>query len=53
MVREYDPKYPMEPPANYDPENPYADRVAFLEMKYYLVRRKFIEIEKVKVNFLK
>jgi len=49
MPREHDFKIPEGPPANYDPENPYADRLAFLEMKEYLVRRKMVEMEKVKV----
>lgn len=50
MKREHDFKIPEGPPKNYDPENPYADRLAFLEMKEYLVRRKMVEIEKVKVS---
>ena len=50
MPREHDFKIPEGPPKNYDPENPYADRIAFLEMKEYLVRRKMVEMEKVKVR---
>ena len=50
MPREHNFKIPEGPPKNYDPENPYADRLAFLEMKEYLVRRKMVEIEKVKVR---
>lgn len=49
MPKEWDPKYPDGPPANYDPENPYKDRWALVEMREYRTRRKAIEMEKAKL----
>lgn len=37
------------PPDDFDPEHPYKDPVAMLEMREYLVREKWIEIEKAKI----
>lgn len=37
------------PPDDFDPENPYKDPVAMLEMREYLVREKWIDIEKAKI----
>ncbi|KAK8945728.1 NADH dehydrogenase [ubiquinone] 1 beta subcomplex subunit 10-B [Platanthera guangdongensis] len=37
------------PPDNFDPNNPYADPVAMLEHREYLVREKWIQIETAKI----
>ncbi|OIW16010.1 hypothetical protein TanjilG_04545 [Lupinus angustifolius] len=37
------------PPDNFDPEHPYKDPVAMLEMREYIVREKWIQIEKAKI----
>ncbi|TYJ98989.1 NADH dehydrogenase (ubiquinone) 1 beta subcomplex subunit 10-B [Cucumis melo var. makuwa] len=37
------------PPDDFDPENPYKDPVAMLEMREYIVREKWIDIEKAKI----
>ncbi|KAK4395740.1 UNVERIFIED_CONTAM: NADH dehydrogenase [ubiquinone] 1 beta subcomplex subunit-A [Sesamum angustifolium] len=37
------------PPDDFDPENPYKDPVAMLEMREHLVREKWIDIEKAKI----
>lgn len=50
MAKEWDPKYPDGPPANYDPENPYKDRWALVEMREYRTRRRTVEMEKAKVG---
>lgn len=36
-------------PDDFDPENPYKDPVAMLEMREHLVREKWIDIEKAKI----
>ena len=40
------PAYPDAPPANYNPENPYADPVALIKQREYEVREKYVAIEK-------
>jgi hypothetical protein len=37
-------------PANYDPENPRADGVAYIEHRQHTVREKFIKVETAKVR---
>ncbi|KAL2462858.1 NADH dehydrogenase [ubiquinone] 1 beta subcomplex subunit 10-B [Forsythia ovata] len=37
------------PPDDFDPDNPYKDPVAMLEMREHLVREKWIDIEKAKI----
>ncbi|KAH0455995.1 hypothetical protein IEQ34_013902 [Dendrobium chrysotoxum] len=37
------------PPDDFDPNNPYADPVAMLEYREYLVREKWIQIETAKI----
>ncbi|PON43363.1 NADH dehydrogenase [ubiquinone] 1 beta subcomplex subunit 10-A [Parasponia andersonii] len=37
------------PPDDFDPENPYKDPVAMLEMREHIVREKWIAIEKAKI----
>ncbi|CAA3012984.1 Hypothetical predicted protein [Olea europaea subsp. europaea] len=36
-------------PDDFDPDNPYKDPVAMLEMREHLVREKWIDIEKAKI----
>ncbi|CAI9113580.1 OLC1v1014208C1 [Oldenlandia corymbosa var. corymbosa] len=36
-------------PDDFDPENPYKDPVAMLEMREHIVREKWIQIEKAKI----
>ncbi|XP_058104000.1 NADH dehydrogenase [ubiquinone] 1 beta subcomplex subunit 10-B-like [Magnolia sinica] len=38
-----------ESPPDFDPSNPYGDPVAMLEYREYLVREKWIDIEKAKI----
>ena len=52
MPKEWDPKYPDGPPANYDPENPYKDRWGAGRNARISNRRKAIEMEKAKVCVL-
>ncbi|GMH37345.1 hypothetical protein BSKO_05218 [Bryopsis sp. KO-2023] len=49
MSQDWDPKFPEGPPANYDPERPFADKEAMIEMREYVVRRKAIDMEKAKI----
>nr|POE93703.1 nadh dehydrogenase [ubiquinone] 1 beta subcomplex subunit 10-b [Quercus suber] len=42
-------EFDESPPDDFDPSNPYKDPVAMLEMREYLVREKWIEIEKAKI----
>lgn len=42
-------KYSDEPP-QVNPDNPYEDPVALIDLREWTVRRKFIEIEKAKVS---
>ncbi|CAM6117732.1 unnamed protein product [Calypogeia fissa] len=41
-------KFDQTPPDDFDKENPYADPVAMLEYREYLVREKLIAIEMAK-----
>lgn len=50
MSTDWDPKFPDGPPPNYDPKNPFGDRVALIEMREYGVRKKVVDIEKAKVT---
>lgn len=38
------------PPENFDPENPYADPVAALKQRDFVVREKMVEVAKCTVN---
>uniref|UniRef100_B8LPH6 NADH dehydrogenase [ubiquinone] 1 beta subcomplex subunit 10-B n=1 Tax=Picea sitchensis TaxID=3332 RepID=B8LPH6_PICSI len=49
MVFKGEVEYDEGPPDNFDPQNPYADPVAFLEYREYLVREKWIGIETAKI----
>lgn len=40
---------PHEKPDNFDPEHPYKDPIANHEMREYLIREKWIGIEKAKI----
>ncbi|RYR07640.1 hypothetical protein Ahy_B05g075036 isoform A [Arachis hypogaea] len=42
-------EFDESPPDDFDPENPYKDPVAFLEMREHIVREKWIQIEKAKI----
>jgi NADH dehydrogenase (ubiquinone) 1 beta subcomplex subunit 10 len=42
-------EYDEGPPDNFDPQNPYADSVAFLGYGEYLVREEWIGIETAKI----
>lgn len=44
------PKFDQEaPPDDFDPARPYADPVAMLEQREYVVREKLIQVEKAKI----
>ncbi|XP_031474447.1 NADH dehydrogenase [ubiquinone] 1 beta subcomplex subunit 10-A-like [Nymphaea colorata] len=49
MVRKGGVKFDEGPPDGFDPNDPYADPVALLEQREYLVREKWIDIEKAKI----
>ncbi|KAG9448943.1 hypothetical protein H6P81_008908 [Aristolochia fimbriata] len=49
MVRKAEVQFDDGPPDDFDPNNPYADPVAMLEYREYLVREKWIDIEKAKI----
>ncbi|MCO5578773.1 hypothetical protein L7F22_032619 [Adiantum nelumboides] len=42
-------KFDEEPPEDFDPADPYKDPVAFLEMREFVVREKWIAIERAKI----
>ncbi|KAL2635439.1 hypothetical protein R1flu_006918 [Riccia fluitans] len=42
-------KFDQSPPEDFDPAKPYADPVAMLEQREYIVREKLIAIEMAKV----
>ena len=42
-------EFDRSPPDDFDPEQPYKDPVAFLEMREHIVREKWIQIEKAKI----
>ena len=44
-------KFPNDPPERFNPDDPYADPVALLEYREWVMRRKNIDIEKAKVTF--
>lgn len=52
MSKDWDPKFPDGPPADFDPNNPFKDRLALIEMREYGVRKKAVEIEKAKVPMM-
>ncbi|KAJ7547078.1 hypothetical protein O6H91_08G068000 [Diphasiastrum complanatum] len=43
------PKFEETPPDDFDPEHPYKDPVAMLEMREHLVREKWVRIEMAKI----
>ena len=49
MVRKKGVVFDEGPPDDFDPENPYKDPVAMLEMREHLVREKWIHIETAKI----
>ncbi|KAF9592597.1 hypothetical protein IFM89_016207 [Coptis chinensis] len=49
MVRKKEVEFDEGPPDDFDPKNPYKDPVAMLEMREYLVREKWIQIETCKI----
>ena len=38
------------PPANFDPANPLADKVAAIQQREHIVREKMIQVETAKVR---
>nr|GMC55398.1 NADH dehydrogenase [ubiquinone] 1 beta subcomplex subunit 10-B-like [Ipomoea batatas]GME14099.1 NADH dehydrogenase [ubiquinone] 1 beta subcomplex subunit 10-B-like [Ipomoea batatas] len=49
MVRKKGVVFDDGAPDDFDPENPYKDPVAMLEMREHLVREKWVHIEKAKI----
>jgi len=43
------PEFEESAPDGFDPENPYKDPVAMVEMREHIVREKWIHIEKAKI----
>ncbi|ESQ48061.1 hypothetical protein EUTSA_v10022379mg [Eutrema salsugineum] len=43
------PEFEETAPDGFDPENPYKDPVAMVEMREHIVREKWIQIEKAKI----
>ena len=49
MVFKGKPEFDVTPPDDFDPAKPYADPVAMLEHREWLVREKYVAIEKAKI----
>ncbi|GJP54296.1 hypothetical protein CLOM_g15745 [Closterium sp. NIES-68] len=49
MVFKGKPTFDVTPPDDFDPSNPYADPVAMLEHREWLVREKMVAIERAKL----
>lgn len=42
--------FPVEEPANYNPEDPYADKAALTDHRHYLVGQQFVKEARAKVK---
>ncbi|EFJ19389.1 hypothetical protein SELMODRAFT_39227, partial [Selaginella moellendorffii] len=49
MVFKGEVEFDLDPPENFDPADPHGDPIAFIEMRDWIVREKWIGVERAKI----